>query len=182
MWILPEKKICFLANAKTASLATAFALNSLGFKHFGDQHCIPAASGWPQWREIDNTWTIFSTVRNHYDVLVSWYFHNTRAPEASKYFGRPFERFLYEWVDSEWFRDGQMYWKRASLCDRILRYETLQTDFSALLYSCNLPATKIELHNVSKNRKGRHWQEFYTDKSLQFVAGIFGEEMKLYGY
>ncbi len=183
MWVLPEKKICFLANPKTASLATAFALNSIGFKHFGDQHCIPSASGWEQRHDIDKTWIIFSTVRNHYDAMVSWYFHNTRAPEASKYFGHPFERFLYEWATNpEWFCDGQMYWKRVPLCNRILRYETLQADFSALLNSCNLPVVKIELHNVSKNRKGRDWQGFYTEKSIQFMEATFGGEMRKYGY
>lgn len=183
MWILPEKKICFLANAKTASLATSIALNSLGFKHFGDQHCIPEASGWARWREINDSWTVFCTVRNHYDVFVSWYFHQTRTPATSKYFGYPFERFLYEWAaNPEWFCDGKMYWKRAPLCNRILRYETLQADFSALLNSCNLPVVKIESHNVSLNRKGRDWQRFYTDKSLQFMEDTFGGEMRKYDY
>ncbi len=183
MWILPEKKICFLANPKTASLATAIALNSLGFIHFGDQHCVPEASGWKHWQEIDDSWVIFSTVRNHYDVLVSWYFYQTRTPAASKYFGWPFERFLYEWATNpEWFRDGRLYWKRTPLCDRILRYEILQTDFSALLNSCDIPAVKIELHNVSLNRKGRDWRMFYSEKSMQFMKDIFGDEMKQYGY
>lgn len=183
MWILPEKQICFLANPKTASLATAYTLETLGFEHYGSQHCIPASSGWQHWQKIDNTWTIFCTVRNHFDVMVSWYFHNTRTPGTSKYFGHPFERFLYEWADNQkWFRDNKMYWERTPLCNNILRYEILQTDFNSLLISCGLPLTQLQQHNVSKNRKKRHYHNFYTKKSIKFMEDKFGVEMGLYNY
>lgn len=183
MWVLPKEKMCFLANPKTASLATAFALETLGFKSFGDQHCIPAASGWGQWREIDNTWTVFSTVRHHLDLMVSWYFHNTKKPGVSKYFGWPFERFLYEWSSNpKWFRNHQVYWERAPLCTRILRFETLQADLCNLLTSCGLSCPPLQRHNVSKNRRGRACHEFYSEKSIEFMVSKFGAEMTLYDY
>jgi hypothetical protein len=185
MWVLEEEKLCYLANPKTASLATAYTLETLGFKHYGDQHCTPDQSGWERRQEIDDTWIIFSTVRNHYDVMVSWYFHNTIRPGASKYFGWPFERFLYEWAHNpQWFRNNQMYGVRNPWCNRILRYETLQTDFNCLLKSLGFPPTLLQVHNVSRNRKKRPYHEFYTDKSVAFMEDRFGAEMRLlnYGY
>ncbi len=183
MWILPEKKICFLANPKTASLATAQTLEMLGFKSFGDQHCIPAASGWRRWQEIDDTWIVFSTVRNHFDLMVSWFFHNTKTPAASKYFGWPFERFLYEWAHNpKWFRNNQVYWERTPLCNRILRYETLQTDFCDLLTGCGLQDLTLQVANVSKNRRARAHHGFYSKKSIEFMVSKFGAEMSLYNY
>lgn len=183
MWVLPKKKLCFLANPKTASLATAYTLTSLGFEHYGSQHCTPEQSGWSRRGEIDNTWTVFCTIRNHFDVLVSWYFHNTKRPGTSKYFGWPFERFLYEWVDHPtWFRNGQMYWERNPLCNVILRYECLQDDFTHLLMQFDLPITKLQVHNVSKNRRRRSYQEFYTSSSIEFIEDKFGVEMRSLNY
>lgn len=183
MWVLPEKKMCFLANPKTASLATAHTLESLGFVHYGDQHCIPACSGWNRRQEIDSSWTIFCTVRNHFDTMVSWYFHQTARPGKSKYFGQPFETFLYEWVhNSRYFRDGQMYWERYPLCNKVLRFESLQYDFDCVLTSHDLPATPLQVHNVSKNRKRRAFQELYSEASVKFMRETFGDEMELLDY
>lgn len=183
MWVLPEKQMCFLANPKTASLATAHALETLGFKHYGDQHSTPIRSGWNRWQEVDDTWTIFCTVRNHFDVFVSWYFHNTRTPGTSKYFGYPFERFLYEWAfNPKWFHNNEIYWERRPWCNKILYYETLQADFDNLLVSCGLPATQLQQYNISKNRKGRHYREFYTESSIRFIEDKFGPEMILFNY
>jgi len=183
MWILPEKKMCFLANPKTASLATGYTLQALGFEQYGSQHATPDRSGWNRRDEIDDTWTVFCTVRNHYDVFVSWYFHNTRTPGTSKYFGWTFERFLYKWVDNlEWFRSGQMYWERNPWCNQVLRYETLQTDFNRLLRLHNLPALQLQIQNVSKNRRCRAYHEFYSAKSVQFIENKFGAEMGLLNY
>lgn len=174
--------MCFLANPKTASLSMAHTLATLGFWHHGDQHCTPDGSGWSRWKEIDDTWTTFCVVRNHFDVMVSWYFHNTRTP-ALKYFGRSFEQFLYEWaLNPEWFRNNQMYWERNPWCNEILRYETLQIDFNNFLISCGLPPTLLQVHNVSKNRRGRQSHEFYSPKSIEFMKDQFGAEMALFNY
>lgn len=183
MWVLPEKKVCFLANPKTASLSTAHTLESLGFVHYGDQHCTPDCSGWDRRQEIDSSWTIFCTVRNHFDTMVSWYFHQTARPGKSKYFGQSFETFLYEWVHNpRYFLDGQMYWGRYPLCNKVIRFEALQADFNYVLTSCGLPATRLQVHNVSKNRKRRPFREFYSESSVKFMEETFGDEMKFFGY
>lgn len=183
MWVLPEKKMCFLANPKTASFATAHTLETLGFLHYGDQHCTPDRSGWDRRQEIDSSWTIFCTVRNHFDTMVSWYFHQTARPGKSEYFGQPFETFLYAWVHNpRYFREGQMYWERNPWCSHVLRFETLQVDFNDLLTSHNLPTTVLQVHNVSKNRKRRPYQAFYSAASVKFMCGHFGDEMAKFGY
>lgn len=183
MWVLPEKRMCFLANPKTASLATAFTLETLGFEHYGDQHAPPAGSGWEHRDEIDGTWTTFCTVRNHFDTMVSWYFHQTRTPGTSKYFGWPFEKFLYTWAQNpRWFRDGKMYWERWPLCNKVLRYETLQAGFDELLASHEFPQTMLQVHNVGKNREKRAHHAFYSEKSIEFMRDTFGAEMCLLNY
>ena len=181
MWILPEKKMCFLANPKTASSAMGNTLHSLGFQTMGDQHCVPENSGWRHWPVISkDDWTVFCTVRSHMEVLVSWYLHNTAKPSAP-YFGFTFESFLYNWVaNPKWFRTrepkrAQMYWERNPLCNVILRYETLQADFDKLLADHDLPATQMQRHNVSKRKKDH--SQYYTPKTLDFLQNHFKVEM-----
>ncbi len=129
-----------------------------------------------------NPWTIYCVIRNHFDVMVSWWFHNTRNA-VSAHFGTSFEQFLYIWAhEGRWFKDGRMYWERNPYCNRILRYETLQRDFDTLLAAHNMPATKIQVHNVSVNRKGRDSTTFYSSKSTQFMYDFFGAEMEELGY
>lgn len=185
MWIMPEKKMCFLANPKTASSSMGFTLHSLGFQSIGDQHCIPETSSWRHWPTIDDSWTVFCTVRSHMEVLVSWYLHQTKTPSAP-YFGWQFESFFYNWVaNPKWFyspapKMGQMYWQRNPLCNVILRHETLQADFDKLLMENHLPATKMQVHNVSKRK--RDYSEYYSTKSLDYLTDYFKVEMTQLGY
>jgi hypothetical protein len=114
------------------------------------------------------------------EVLVSWYLHQTKHPSAP-YFGWPFEAFFYNWLDNpKWFRRpapkmGQMYWERNPLCNVILRYETLQADFDKLLMEHDLPATQMQIHNVSKRKRGH--SEYYSPKSLDYLTEHFKVEM-----
>jgi hypothetical protein len=182
MWVHPKKQMCFLANPKTASTATYLALEILDFEYYGNQHCTPDRSKWDYWREINNDWTIFCTIRNHYDVMVSWFFHNIRKP-GLHFYGQSFETFLYEYVKwQNWFRDGKMYWERNPWCNKILRYEALQKDFDQLLIAHNFPIIKLEIHNASKNRKGQNYRDFYSDATKEFMEEFFGDEMEELGY
>ena len=193
MLINTDKRICFLANPKTASAAMGHTLLSLDFQTMGGQHCTPPQSSWRHWPVIqkqrenpekpyENPWTIFAVIRNHFDVMVSWWFHNT-TNAVSAYFGTPFEQFLYKWVhEGRWFKDGKMYWERNPYCNMILRYETLQRDLDVLLVANDLPATKLQVHNVSMRRKGRDFRTFYSAKSIQFMYDVFGAEMEELGY
>ena len=117
--------------------------------------------------------------------MVSWYHHQTSHPDKSKYFGKTFEWFLYDWAfNPRYFRGGKMYWERNPWCTRVLRFESLQTDFDSLLESCGLPATVLQVHNVSENRKRRAYSEFYSSVSIEFMQEQFGDEMESlqYGY
>lgn len=75
-----------------------------------------------------------------------------------------------------------MYWERNPSCNRILRYESLQDDFNDLLVDHDLPKTKLQVHNVSQNRRGRAYHSFYTPKSIEFMNDQFGAEMRLLNY
>lgn len=177
--------MCFLANPKTASSATGHTLHSLGFQSIGDQHCIPETSSWRHWPTIDDSWTVFCTVRSHMEVMVSWYLHQTKTPSAP-YFGFTFEAFLYNWMHNpKWFnirepKRAQMYHERTPLCNVILRYETLQHDFDKLLAEHDLPATVLQVHNVSKRKKDH--SEYYSTKSLDYLTDYFKVEMTQMGY
>ena len=186
MWILPEKKMCFLANPRTASSAMGNTLHSLGFVTIGDQHCTPETSGWRHWPVISkDDWTVFCTVRSHMEVMVSWYLHQTKTPSAP-YFGFTFESFLYTWIETPlWFRSrepkrAQMYWQRNPLCNVVLRHKYLQADFDKLLMEHDLPATQMQIHNVSKRKKDH--SEYYTPKTLDFLQNHFKVEMTELGY
>jgi hypothetical protein len=114
--------------------------------------------------------------------MVSWYLHLSRKPNEA-FFGWPFEAALFCHLDNPlWFKKGRMYWERNPLCNVVLRYETLQADFDKLLADHDLPATELQVHNVSKQRRGRDSMSFYSDKAADFLAHYFKAEMTELGY
>jgi hypothetical protein len=168
MWVSDEMQMVYLASPKTASKATKESLRPFGFEKRQGHHDYILEHPGPGW-------TVFTTVRNPWDLWVSWFF----------YAGRRGLDFGVEWIDRWRDRHDQYYPDPTSLfaaytttANEILRYENLEEDLQ-LLISPELVLPRV---NVGPVRKGRDYHDFYDERTRDHVAEVYAIEIARFGY
>ena len=162
MYAHDESKLIFLANPRTASTAVAGALMGIGFEKIGKHH---------EDYKMGEAWTTFAAVRNHWDAALSWVLaHNFPMSVES------LERAL----DNEYITTHEM-WVYHKL-DITMRYEQLGLWLNFILSCSGLPLIKLNKQNVSANRNGKHYREFYTPETRQYIYDRFEDEIVRMGY
>jgi hypothetical protein len=161
MYVHHEKKLAFVAHPRTASSATAHTLMGMGFEI--DQHGHHGVVDMP-----DEDWTTFCTVRNPFDVLVSWYYAQKR------------EHTFDDWLpifmrDCHHFQGVRMFFGRF-ICTHVLHYETLQRDFDWFCYDSGLPITTILKRNVSPLRMHGGYMSKYNFERARMVVERFQKD------
>jgi len=171
MYVWKKKNLGFIAHPKTASIATKRTLESLGATELGGHH-----EQLPEWCRpiLESGGIIMSTVRNPFDLMVSWYFHYQRKLGGQV-------RSFKDWI-TLFFQNPNDYVRLGSFrglqwTNRILRFENLQADFDAVLAEIGVEPTVIEQWNVSHLREGRPYREFYDDETRELVASQFWQEL-----
>jgi len=161
MYVHEEKKVVFIAHPRTASSATAHVLMGMGFTIWGNHHSF-------DWWSRFEGWVVGCTVRNPFDVMVSWY-HNKPREQS---FDLWLPRFLSEchYFDNHLLFYGQPY------ATHRLQFETLQKDFDWFCGDTNLPLTKIPQRNVSVDRGKKHYMSFYDGQRANLVIERFRDD------
>jgi hypothetical protein len=169
MYVHEEKRVAFIAHPRTASTATGQALTGLGFGQWINHHGFD-----PKW---DLTgWTVFATVRNPFDLMVSWYYHKKRHQEQT------FQEWLPKFIAlSNQYLDQGMFFG-TNFCTRMMRYETLQKDFDFVLGEVGFPQTDIPLKNVSHDRPDKPLSEYYDHRLINLMRTHFNKEIRQNGY
>ena len=177
-----DLKILYLAAPKTASVSTGEALVEYGFDRTLNHHGLLEQA--KTYYDITNEWKILTTVRNHWDTIVSWCMFR---PYIRKTYGvcidgvkhlMKCDAHLIKAKSLGDFLGGQFWWQHAPYATHILRFETLQEDLNAALgFDLSLPH-----ENKSEHREDRPYQEFYDEETKEFVAKLFSKEIKQYGY
>jgi hypothetical protein len=131
---------------------------------------------------LDSGGIIMATIRNPYDLLVSWYFHykqrrGTKAPDMES-----FKTWLPQQLahPNEYIRKGLFY--GLPWVNRVIRFEKLQDDFNAVLEEIGLEPITIGQFNVSRFREGQSYQEMYDSELIGLVVSHFGEVLAEHGY
>lgn len=179
MYVHREARLLFLAHPRTASNATHRALTQqAGFEPSPDHHGRIGSDQWPSLGvELDDSWCVFSTVRNPFDALVSWRFMRQI----------PGDRWGAEWWDllmrylEPWVEPGRM-WFHADDCSRILRYESLDADLNDVLVGRGLGPVELEQWNITRRRPAGPYQDHFDDALRARVEEVFGAEMARFGY
>lgn len=188
MYVVPSLKVVYLAQPRTASRACARLLKE-------EWGCNPlGAGGHHAYRpkEVERYarvgYRVIVAVRNHFDIIVSWYHHNPRWFDQS----RPEMRF---WAFAKAFptharntyvRPHQMYWGYQRIATHIIRYENLWDDFEEAL-GVPIPRSKVEVIGKS-DRKPYRWYYEQTDENdndygtREFIEQYYAEELERYGY
>jgi len=116
---------------------------------------------------------IATTVRNPYDVIVTWWLRATRGEGSFVEFIRDYSR--KPQLDSA----GEIFTHRKH-CDVVMRYENLAEDFRLLMEVVGLPQVEIPIDNTTKGKAS--WETYYDDDSLAEVERRFGMEIEDLGY
>lgn len=176
MYVSDEFRLVYLAQPRTASRAVAHLLTTqfgavdtpTQGSLFGAGHHSAGAEYVQQYR--DKGYLTFTVVRNHWDIIVSWWFNNNRSPDWS------------EWLDywlyantNRWKRPHQLYWFMQPMADQVLRYETLQDDLSELL------RTQITIPEMGLSPRS-HYSHYYTPETAAVVRAHYWQEIEHYGY
>lgn len=176
MYIIPEWKFCFLASPRTGSKAIAKILTE---KYdailVGSHHTTPDEH--PEF-EIDSDWLVCSSVRNHWDAMISWWFKiENRASMC------PLAEFLPRFClnNPQFVLDGQLWWRNIPFTNKVLRYEQLNVDLNNALVTVGLPPVDLPKVTDSK-REGRPYQVFYKKLTSMWVARYFEGEIEKYRY
>jgi len=154
-------KLIFLANPRTASTSVAKALMEIGFERKGTHHSGGHRDGFLR----------FATTRNHWDAALSWVLaHNFPMSIDS----------LERAMNNEYISENEMW----SFHDPevVIYYESIEDELGCILSTVGLPTVKLPWENVSANRKGRHYREFYTDETRDYIYNRFREEIERLGY
>ena len=182
MYIHEEAKAVYLAHPRTASRTTSRLLHSIGFERSrwgpdGGHHA--KLSPLPGSRK---DWTVFTTVRNHWDAMVSYHFHLVvgAGRKVDKLTVRDVERACKanRWV----VRPDRLWDLHGPDADRILKFESIDKDLNAVLRDVGLPGVEWPKTKPIGLRDGRAWENFYTEESYNYVLHKFREEINHYGY
>lgn len=169
MAVLVPGKLLFLANPRTASCSTRDTLLQIeGAFQPGRTHHSPIED-----IEEYNGELVVATVRNPYDVLVSWSLH---FPQME------FVEFL-ETYDHFPFVGGDppdLFW----LCTpdtHVMRWETLQEDFDTVMDRVELPRMKLVRINATEH-KTKPWREYYDAETIAAANERFGHIVDKWRY
>jgi len=169
MYLIPQKKLIFLSQPKTGSTSIAHAiLNQLKGFPCGTHHSTPEQNN------FDTTgWKTVTVVRNHFDVLVSWWHYNKQT-------NLPLHEFIDQFLETSGHvkRKGRYYYLYhiyPELADEVIRYENLQEEFNRIVGE-DIPLPQL---NTSEHKD---YRVYYKPRVIQKVRDLFKPELSKYGY
>jgi len=163
------KKIAFIAHPRTASQAIGSVLKIRGFELIGGHH---------QFESILCLETTFATIRNPFDLMVSWYYQEIYKSGQEEPFDKWLRKRLYN--PNEYMKLGLF--PGQGLCTDILHFENLQEEFDQLMEKVGLSPIKIPQKNVSDKRAGRHFIHYYTPELIDLMLGRYSGVIYNNGY
>ncbi len=159
------KDIIFIANPRTGSSAIADAILAAGGRKMEvDHHEMPNVNC------IGNDTLVAMTVRNHYDVILSYWQKKAR--------GMTLDHFVDMITTEEHprFPHEGLYKRGMNIVDFLLRYESLEVDFTNLLSLADAEMTLPAQPPSSISSKD------LTIKHVNKIRSVWGEEIDFMGY
>lgn len=198
MYFNPLVNVALVTPPKIASRQQSETAETRGFYSIGNHHEGPhniggrdLESAFWRWWEADQDRTIFyTTVRNHFDILSSWFFsgwqHTCPKPWPEKVNTEFLE--IWMWHQPKVFTARNKLFRYAWELPRarIMRYETVRDDFDKMLRTFNLGGLRPwefqwdPSHKSAK--KPRDWWNFWETSAIQWVEDEMEGELKRFGY
>jgi hypothetical protein len=175
-------RFVFLAEPYTGSRAVRDALCGLdgsvetnGDHHLGLRGCVDG--GWLSHNEAE-AYTVFSTIRDPHDILVSrWLYHNHQRSFFDVFVAKARRS---EQTTYSGDLKPTLFWRTAEQVDWFIRYETLHAALNVLLAHLGAPVIK-ELPVVGRSLDKPDWRDMW-DMSLEAYARKFFPDIRRYDY
>jgi len=171
-----KNQLAFIAHPRVASRATKRAFLAAGAVRHASHHKIDER----QVREVlGRHGIVCCSVRNMFDVVVSWY-HNCNPDELKSRIEFPafVKQIINEPERHRYFSTSQ-YFYGLPYCNRVFRYETLQQDVNQALQDIGKPPFQLEVVGQS-NRKP--YQEYYNNTTRRMIENRWGRDLEQTGY
>lgn len=178
MYVCPDIKVIYLAQPRTGSRSIrAFLYRHTTVVHKGNHHYMNEKE---VLKGIDAGYKVVTAVRNHFDIIVSWYYHNRN------WFGRPkgeetFANYVRDFTkhkNNTYVIPHRMYYKYQPVATHVIKFENLWTEFSE--------ATGMRIVNRQRIHSGKSergpYREYYDEETRAFVEDYYRDEMEEYGY
>jgi len=125
---------------------------------------------------------VAATIRNPWDLMVSWYFYSEHDPKYNGQFPSitPFNVWIPRILSAGngWIEKGLFY--GAKHCNRLFRFEhDLETQLNGCLKDCGIPPVKLP-HLLKTEHT--HYSQYYNKESVARVTSYFNEEIVEWGY
>lgn len=192
--ILPGKFV-FLATPLTGSVATAEALRKIpgiinavdkrrDVGHYATLQEVRATFG----DVLQGTEVVFTSVRNPYDVCVSWYIRNVMRHHRKHPHRRAsdpgFLEFLRRWASCDQppcIVGGSMF-APATSCRTHLRYERLQVELNSFLRKLPGVPSSAPLHPANLSPDKKHWSLYHDAETYEYINDRFRDDIVRFGY
>ena len=155
---------------------------NLGLKLYGrnftkyDRHMLP--DDIRRISKVDwDSFFKFTIVRNPWDMVVSMYWWD-------KQLGDTFSEWLVKGVNSvyDFFHEDYYFKNGKKIADYYLRYENLESEYKSVCHHIGIPYKKLpKLKNHIRIDKN-HYSEYYNKADKEFVAKMFPQTIKEFGY
>lgn len=173
------KPFCMICHPKTGSQSMEKILRSTfnarpvrGMHHLDEEECR---------RIYGQGGIVACTVRNPWDVMVSWYCYSERDPRLNgKMTPEDFKPWLLRTIvaGNGWIEKGLFY--GVHLCNRVFRFEhNLELQLNNCLSDCGLPSVQFPHQGKTEHK---HYSAYYDAESSAAVALRFANEIIEWGY
>jgi len=182
MYLHRDAKVVYVSHPRTASVATGKSLGAVGFEPLGDlkptHHTFLYDPSSPITVDTRHQWTVITTVRNHYDAIISWmclwYRHTPHPRWTVRDFATRLDR-------GRWTCQPHL-WQWHTDVDIVWRYETLAEDMADTLTWLSLDVPPLLTENVTAVRAGRPYQQFYTPTTRDYITERYAKDIDQWGY
>lgn len=172
-----ETKLGFIDHPRTASRATGKVLLAAGCKVKTGQHQAD-----PKMAKgiLDAGGIVACTVRNPFDLMVSWYCNWHFREDGSRKTPGAFETWIHEGHYAGHFLEKDPYFFGVELSNRVLRYETLEQDLRQLMADCGLPLEPLQV--IGRTDRNRDYRVYYNWETRRIIQRRFAKDFALTGY
>lgn len=174
MYVLRDHRngghVSFILPPKTGSRSVEAALRGLGGKVYAGRHGVDTFL-------LEGSNVSYATVRNPYDVLVSWYHYEPRGARTKTTF-----RAYLDGLDKR--KNGHLEHSVlhfAECAGKFLRYEDgLEAQLNLALDAAGYDPVTLNVIGQAVNRKP--WPTYYSDYEYGWVKRRFGSEFARFNY
>ena len=140
----------------------------------------------PAWRiksylgdDVWRSYYKFTFERNPWDRQISWYHYKTKSKRPPP----DFEAFLAD-RRRAWVENFDLYSFEDRICvDFVGAYENLEQDFAEAMQAIDMKGKiQLPLANVSADRGGRDYRNYYSDRTRDLMSDWYAREIAAFGY